>query len=104
MNAPLNERSPKRALPQTGAPPNEHKKNALENGRFRTQKVNKIDPQKKLWLDIYVEKRVWAKKSAKLVIPVRSTFQNDSHPPIGGPHPVLYFTTQIKKKYRTAMC
>ena len=46
MNAPLIERSPKRALPQTGAPPNEHKKNALENGRFRTQKVNKIDPQK----------------------------------------------------------
>ena len=46
MNAPLNERSPKRALPQTGAPPNEHKKKALENGRFRTQKVNKIDPQK----------------------------------------------------------
>ena len=46
MNAPLNERSPKRALPQTGAPPNEHKKNALENGRFRTQKVNKIDPKK----------------------------------------------------------
>ena len=45
-----------------------------------------------------------AKKSAQLVIPVRSTFQNDLHPPTGGPHPVLYFTTQITKKYCTAMC
>ena len=44
------------------------------------------------------------KKTAQLVIPVRSTFQNGSHPPIGGPHPVLYFTNQIKKKYCTAMC
>ena len=44
--APLNERSPKRALPQTSAPPNEHKKIALENGRFRTQNVNKIDQKK----------------------------------------------------------
>ena len=46
MNAPLNERSPKQALPQTSAPPNEHKKIALENGRFRTQNVNKIDQKK----------------------------------------------------------
>ena len=60
--------------------------------------------QKKLWLDIYVEKRVWAKKSGQLIIPVRSTFHNDLHPPIGGHHPVLYFTPQIKKKYCTAMC
>merc|ERR1712047_155876 len=42
-----------------------------------------------------------AEKSAQLVIPVRSTFQNDLHPPIGGPHPVLYFTTQMTKKYST---
>ena len=41
---------------------------------------------------------------AQLVIPVRSTFQNDLHGPIGGPHPVPYFTTQITKKYCTAMC
>ena len=41
-----NQRSPKRALPQTSAPPNEHKKNALENGRFRTQNVNKIGQKK----------------------------------------------------------
>ena len=34
------------------------------------------------------------KKSAQLVIPVRSTFQNDFQKPVGGPHPVLYFTTQ----------
>ena len=26
------------------------------------------------------------KKLAQLVISVRSTFQNDLHPPIGGPH------------------
>ena len=80
MNAPLNERSPKRALPQTSAPPNEHKKIALENGRFCTQNEQNW-PKKKLWLDIYVEKQVWAKKSAQLVIPVRSTFQNDSRHP-----------------------
>ena len=35
------------------------------------------------------------KLAAQLVIPVHSTFQNDSHPPIEGPHPVLYFTTNI---------
>ena len=44
------------------------------------------------------------KKFAQLVISVRSTFQNDLHPPIGGPHPLLYFTTQTTKKYCTAMC
>ena len=55
-------------------------------------------------IDIYVGKVFWAKKSAQLVIPVRSTFQNDLHPPIGGHHPVLYFTTHVKKKYCTAMC
>ena len=44
------------------------------------------------------------KKLAQLVIPVHSTFQNDLHPPIGGPHPVPYFTTKITKKYCTAMC
>ena len=91
-------------LPQTSAPPNEHMKNVFRKWPFSHQKCDQNWPKKKLWLDIYVEKRVWAKKSAKLVIPVRSTFQNDSHPPIGGPHPVLYFTTQIKKEYCTAMC
>ena len=60
--------------------------------------------KKNLWLDRYVGKGFWAKKSAQLVIPVRSTFQNDLHPPIGGPHPLLYFTTQTTKKYCTAMC
>ena len=29
---------------------------------------------------------------------------SDLHPPIGGHHPVLYFPTQITKKYSTAMC
>ena len=33
-------------LPQTSAPPNEHKKIALENGCFRTPNVNKIDHKK----------------------------------------------------------
>ena len=33
----------------------------------------------------------WQKKSAQLVIPVRSTFQNDLHPLIGGPHRQLDF-------------
>ena len=46
MNAPLNERSPKRVLPQTSAPPNEPKKIASENGPFRTQNANKIDQKK----------------------------------------------------------
>ena len=96
--------SPKRTLPQKRAPPNEHMKNVFRKWPFSHQKCDQNWPRKKLWLDIYVEKRVWAKKSAKLAIPVRSTFQNDLHPPIGGPHPVLYFTNQIKKKYCTAMC
>ena len=79
-------------------------KNVFRKWPFSHPKHEQNGPGKKLWLDIYVEKGVWAKKSAQLVIPVRSTFQNDSHPPIGGPHPVLYFTNQIKKKYCTAMC
>ena len=83
--------SPKWTLPQKSAPPNEHMKNVFRKWPFSHQKCDQNWPQKKLWLDIYVEKRVWAKKSAKLVIPIRSTFQNDLHPPIGGPHPVLYY-------------
>ena len=105
-------RSPKSAealfyqwLPQMrAAPPNLFLKKAHRKWPFSYPKHEENGPKKKLWLDIYVEKGFWAKESAQLVIPVRSTFQNDLHPPIGGPHPVLYFTTQIKKKYCTAMC
>ena len=39
------------------------RKKNLENGRFRNENVNKIG-QKNLWLDICVEKGLWAKKSA----------------------------------------
>ena len=80
------------------APPNLFLKNAHRKWPFSHPKHEQNRPGKKLWLDIYVEKGFWAKKSAQLVIPVRSTFQNDLHPSIGGPHPVLYFTTQIKKE------
>ena len=105
-------RSPKPAealfyqwLPQMrAAPPNLFLKKAYRKWPFSHPKNEENGPKKKLWLDIYVEKGFCAKESAQLVIPVRSTFQNDLHPPIGGPHPVLYFTTQIKKKYCTAMC
>ena len=79
-------------------------KKPLEIGSFRTQNVNKIGQKNYCEIDKYVGKVFGAKKSAQLVIPVRNTFQNDLHPPIGGHHPVLYFTTQIKKKYCTAMC
>ena len=34
----------------------------------------------------YVGKVFWEKNSAQLAFPVRSTFKNDLHPPIGGPH------------------
>ena len=81
MNAPLNERSPKWALPQMNI-----WKIPLENGRFRTQNMNKIGQKSYCEIDQYVGKVFWAKKSAQLVIPVRSTFKNDLHPPIGGPH------------------
>ena len=66
--------------------------------------MTKMDREKKLGLDIDVEKGFWAKELAQLVIPVHSTFQNGLHPPIGGPHPVLYFTTQMTKTYCTALC
>ena len=33
----------------------------------------------------YVGKVFWEKNSTQLAFPVRSTFQNDLHPPIGGP-------------------
>ena len=55
------------------------------------------------WHDRYSTQVIPRKKLAQLVISVCSTFQNDLHPPIGGPHPVLYFTTQTTKKYCTAM-
>ena len=76
------------------APQNEHMKKPLENGSFLTQIVNKIGQKKHCEIDRYFGKVFWAKKSAQLVIPVRSTFKNDLHPPIGGPHPVPYFTTR----------
>ena len=61
-------------------------KKPLENGSFRTQNVNKIGKKNYFEIDNHVGKVFWAKKSAQLVIPVRSTFKNDLHPPIGGPH------------------
>ena len=99
MNAPPNERSPKRALPQMNI-----WKKASRQWQFLHHKCKQNWPKKKLWLDRYVGKGFQRKKLAQLVISVRSTFKNDLHPPIGGPHPVLYFTTQTTKKYCTAMC
>ena len=61
-------------------------KKPLENGSFRTQNVNKIGQKNYCEIDKYVGKVFWAIKSAQLVIPVRSTFKNDLHPPIGAPH------------------
>ena len=114
--APQNEQcSPKRTeasllyhwLPKTNSTPqndmNVWRKKLKKMAVFATETWTKL-AKKNLWLGICVEKGFWAKKSAQLVIPVCSTFQNDSHPPIEGHHPLLYFTTQIKKKYCTAMC
>ena len=115
-SAPQNEQcSPKRTeasllyhwLPKTNSTPqndmNVWRKKLKKMAVFATETWTKL-AKKNLWLGICVEKGFWAKKSAQLVIPVCSTFQNDSHPPIEGHHPVLHFTTQIKKKYCTAMC
>ena len=73
------------------APPNLFLKKAHRKWPFLHPKHEQNGLEKKLWLDIYVEKGFWAKESAQLVIPVRSTFQNDLHPPIGGPHRQLDF-------------
>ena len=62
------------------------RKKALENGSFRNQNASIIGQKKYCEMDRYVGKVFWEKKSAQLVIPTRSTFQNDLHPPIGGPH------------------
>ena len=83
--------SPKWMLPQKSAPPNEHMKNIFRKWPFSHPKHEQNGPEKKLWLDIYVEKGVWAKKSAQLVIPVRSTLHNVLHPPIWGHHRQLDF-------------
>ena len=56
-----------------------------------TQIVNKIGKKKHCEIDRYFGKVFWAKKSAQLVIPVRSTFKNNLHPPIRGPHRQLDF-------------
>ena len=93
MNAPPNERSPKWT----------YEKCLYKMAVFAPKMWSKLTPKKIVIRYLYWEAGL-GEKSAKLVIPVRSTFQNDLHPPIGGPHPVLYFTTQIKKKYCTAMC
>ena len=90
------------SLPKTSAPQYEHLKKAFRKWQFLHWKREQSWSKK--WLDRCVGKGFWAKKSAQLVILVRSSFQNDLHLPIGGPHPVLYFTTQITKKYCTAMC
>ena len=74
------------SLPKISAPQNEHVKKALRKWQFSDPKCEQNWPNKFLWLDRYVGKGFWAKKSAQLVIPVRSTFQNDLHPPIGGPN------------------
>ena len=44
------------------------------------------------------------KNASKLVKFGLGSSISDLHPPIGGHHPVLYFPTQITKKYSTAMC
>ena len=61
-------------------------KKPLGNGSFCTQNVNKIGQKNYCEIDKYAGKVFWTKKSAQLVIPIRSTFKNDLHPPIGGPH------------------
>ena len=73
------------------APPNLFLKKAHRKWPFSHPKHEENGPEKKLRLDIYVEKGFSAKESAQLVIPVHSTFQNDLHPPIGGPHRQLDF-------------
>ena len=55
--APLNERSPQWTLPQMNI-----RKKPLEYSLFCTQTMNEIGLKKKLWLDIYVEKKFLGEK------------------------------------------
>ena len=80
-------------LPNTNsAPQNERcspiwtfEKKTLKMAVFATEMLTKL-AKRNLWLDRCIQKVFLAKKSAWLVIPVRSTFHGDSHPPIGGHH------------------
>ena len=77
--------SPKWALPTMNI-----WKKPSENGRFRTQNVNKIG-QKNCVIRYLCWEGILGEKISAIghSIPYRL-----SHPPIRGSHPVLYFTTQ----------
>ena len=85
------------APPNEGCSPKGTFEKAHRKWPFLHHKHEMNWPTKILWLDRYVEMDFWAKKLAKLVIPVRSTFHSDLHLPIGGPHCQLDYLTRPKK-------
>ena len=61
-------------------------------------------PKKDVFSRIHIAGYFLQKTASKLVKFGRGSSVSDLHQPIGGPHPVLYFTTQMTEKYSTAMC
>ena len=68
-----------------------------------TPKKWKWEPKKKVFLRIHLGKAFLQKTRSKMVKFGLCNPISDLQTPIGGSHPVLYFTSQITEKYSTAM-
>ena len=76
----------------------------LKNGPQKATKSENRSPPKKAFPRIDMDTCFLQKTASKLVKFGLGSSISDLHHPIGGHHPVLYFSTQITKKYSTAMC
>ena len=89
-----------------GGPPQFWKKTPMKSprnfGKWTSQV--KMTSQKNLSKNRYGYLFFCKNKPSKLVKFGLGRSISDLHPPIGGHHPVLYFDTQMTKKYSTAMC
>ena len=68
------------------------------------QKKWKWEPQKQMLFRNNQGMYILQKTRSNLVYYGLRSLISDLQTPIGGHHPVLYFTTQITEKYSTAMC
>ena len=84
---------------------NSEKRHSPKKRSFWLPKKWKFGPQKKVFPRIHLDMYILQKKNrSNLVYLGLWSLISNLQPPIGGHHPVLYFTTQITKKYSTAMC
>ena len=83
-----------------GRPSIFEKHQRVEKMSFSGPKKVIMRPKKKVFSRNHIARYFLQKNASKLVKFGRGRSVSDLHQPIGGPHPVLYFT----QKYSTAMC